>query len=125
MNPLSFVVLSLAGGVGAAARLLVDGLIRNRVATAFPLGTTVINVTGSFLLGVITGLAGSHFLPEELRLILGAGLMGGYTTFSTASFETVRLFQGRRYRAALINAFGMLLAAVAFAGLGLWIGSLL
>ncbi|MCU1557317.1 MAG: hypothetical protein JWN09_1312 [Microbacteriaceae bacterium] len=125
MSVLVFVLLSLAGGVGAAARLLVDGLIRSRVATAFPLGTTVINVTGSFLLGLITGLAIGHFVPEVVRLVLGVGVMGGYTTFSTASFETVRLIQSRRYRAALVNGLGMLLAAVAVAILGLWIGSLL
>jgi CrcB protein len=125
MSVLVFVLLSLAGGVGAAARLLVDGLIRSRVATAFPLGTTVINVTGSFLLGLITGLAIGHFVPEDVRLVLGVGVMGGYTTFSTASFETVRLIQSRRYRAALVNGLGMLLAAVAVAILGLWIGSLL
>ncbi|MCU1525261.1 MAG: CrcB protein [Microbacteriaceae bacterium] len=125
MNALTFLLLSFAGGVGAAARLLIDGLIRSRVATAFPLGTTIINVTGSFLLGLITGLALSRLLPGDLQLILGAGLMGGYTTFSTASFETIRLIQSRRYRAALVNGLGMLVAAVAVAGLGLWIGSLL
>ena len=123
MTPLIFLLLSLAGGIGAAARLLVDGLVRGRFGSSFPFGTTIINVTGSFLLGVITGMAISNLVSSDLRLILGTGLMGGYTTFSTASFETVRLIQSRRYRAALVNGLGMLAACVAFAGFGLWIGS--
>ena len=84
----------------------------------FPIGTTIINVTGSFLLGLVTGLALAHGLPPEWRAILGTGFLGGYTTFSTASYETVRLAQQRRYRAALVNGVGMLVLALAAAGLG-------
>jgi CrcB protein len=122
VSPLVFVALSLAGGVGAALRLLVDGLIRARVRVALPVGTLAINVVGSLLLGVITGLSLSHLLAEHWHLILGGGLMGGFTTFSTASFETVRLAQDRRYTAAFVNGVGMLGAAAAAAGLGLWSG---
>jgi CrcB protein len=118
------VAVGLAGGAGAGARLVLDGLLRARVRIAFPLGTTVINVTGSFLLGLVTGLAVAHGLPAEWRAVLGTGFLGGYTTFSTASFETVRLAQQRRYRAALLNGVGMLGLALAAAGLGLWLGQL-
>jgi CrcB protein len=118
------VAVGLAGGVGAVARLVLDGVLRARVRVAFPLGTTVINVTGSFLLGLVTGLALAHGLPPEWRAVLGTGFLGGYTTFSTASYETVRLAQQRRYRAALVNGVGMLLLALAAAGLGLWLGQL-
>ena len=125
MTPVIFILLSLAGGVGAALRLLVDGLVRSRIKLTYPLGTTVINVSGSFLLGVITALTLSRVLPEGWHLVLGAGLMGGYTTFSTASFETVRLIQEHRYGAALANSLGMLISAIGAAILGLWIGSIL
>ena len=125
MTPVIFILLSLAGGVGAALRLLVDGLVRSRIKLTYPLGTTVINVSGSFLLGVITALTLSRVLPEGWHLVLGAGLMGGYTTFSTASFETVRLIQEHRYGAALANSLGMLIGAIAAAIFGLWIGSTL
>jgi CrcB protein len=124
MTPLVFLALSLAGGLGAAARLFVDGFVRSRIRLSYPLGTTVINVSGSLLLGFVTGLALAHALPEEWRLILGGGFLGGYTTFSTASFETVRLAQTGRYGLALTNGLGMLVASVAAAGLGLWLGSL-
>ncbi len=122
MTPLIFLAVSLAGGAGAALRLLIDGLIRARVRTSVPVGTLMINVIGSLLLGLITGLTLNHLLPEQWHLILGGGLMGGFTTFSTASFESVRLTQDRRYLAALANGIGMLLIACAAAGLGLWIG---
>lgn len=124
MTVLLVVAVGLAGGVGAVARLVLDGVLRARVRVAFPLGTTVINVTGSFLLGLVTGLALAHGLPPEWRAVLGTGFLGGYTTFSTASYETVRLAQQRRYRAALVNGVGMLLLALAAAGLGLWLGQL-
>ncbi len=124
MTPLVFLALSLAGGLGAASRFFVDGFVRSRIRLSYPLGTTVINVSGSLLLGFVTGLALAHALPEEWRLILGGGFLGGYTTFSTASFETVRLAQDGRYSAALSNGFGMLAGSLLAAGLGLWLGSL-
>ncbi|MBN9187444.1 MAG: CrcB family protein, partial [Microbacterium sp.] len=76
------VALSVAGGVGAGCRFVVDGFVKGRVRAAFPVGTAIINVTGSFLLGLVTGLALAHTLPPEWRLILGTGFLGGYTTFS-------------------------------------------
>jgi CrcB protein len=124
VTPLLVLAVAVAGGTGAVARLVLDGALRSRMAINFPLGTTVINVTGSFLLGLVTGLALAHGLPVELRAILGTGFLGGYTTFSTASYETVRLAQQRRYRAAFVNGFGMLVLALAAAGIGLWLGSL-
>nr|WP_274636353.1 CrcB family protein [Microbacterium bovistercoris] len=113
--------VAVAGGIGAAARMVLDGAITAATRIPYPVGTTVVNVTGSLLLGVVTGLA-SGLGPWAL--VLGTGLLGGYTTFSTASFETVRLAQQGRWRAATANAFGMLLLALLAAGLGLWLGGL-
>jgi fluoride exporter len=124
VTPLLVLAVAVAGGLGAVARLVLDGVTRSLVRVNFPLGTTVINVTGSFLLGLVTGLALANGLPAEWRAILGTGFLGGYTTFSTASYETVRLAQQRRSRAALFNGVGMLLLALAAAGLGLWLGQL-
>lgn len=124
MTVLLVIAVAAAGGLGAVARLVLDGFLRSRIHLNFPAGTTVINVTGSFLLGLVTGWAIAHGLPPEWRAILGTGFLGGYTTFSTASYETIRLAQQRRYRAALFNGVGMLLLAVAAAALGLWLGTL-
>ena len=112
------VLICVAGGVGAALRLILDGAIRARTTSSYPLGTTVINVTGSFLLGLITGLATSQLLPLPWQLMIGTGFLGGYTTFSTASFETVRLIEDRRYVAAALNGLGMLLICTAAAAFG-------
>jgi CrcB protein len=114
--------MALAGGVGAVARFVLDGLVRTRFASAFPLGTVLINVTGSFVLGVVTGLALGHAVADEWRLVLGTGFCGGYTTFSTASFETVRLVERQQTGLALLNAVGTLVTTVLVAALGLWCG---
>jgi CrcB protein len=115
MTPLVFVGVSLAGGLGAAVRLLADGVVRARLGGRLPWGTLVINASGSLLLGFLTGLAQAGQLPGLWELVLGGGLLGGYTTFSTASFETVRLLQERRITAAAMNGLGMLLLSVALA----------
>lgn len=124
MTPLLFLVLSLAGGMGAALRFLLDGVIRARFTSSLPLGTLVINVSGSFVLGLITALATTGVVDPMLQTVIGIGLLGGYTTFSTASVETVRLAQSGRVGAALVNGIGMLMLAVAAALAGLWVGSL-
>ncbi len=124
MTPLVFVLVAVAGGVGAAARLLVDGLVRTRSGESLPWGTVTVNLTGSLLLGLVTGLATGHVLPETVRVVAGAGFLGGYTTFSTASLETVRLLQEGRWLPALTNGLGTLVVATGAAGLGLWLGSL-
>lgn len=123
MTPLLFALLAVAGGVGAATRFIVDGVIRTRLKTAFPWATTVINVSGSLLLGVLTGLTAGHLLPEQLAVVLGAGFLGGYTTFSTASYETVQLIRQGRYGASLLSGLLMLVLCVVAASVGLWIGS--
>jgi len=122
VTPVLFLALSVAGGVGAALRLVVDGTVKAQTRTSFPIGTMIINITGALLLGFVTEIAFRGILPDAARLIVGTGLLGGYTTFSTASFESVRLIQQRRYGAAVLNSVGMVtlavIAALAGAGLG-------
>ena len=117
-GPLTALFICFAGGMGAALRLILDGLIRARVKSTYPVGTTAINVTGSFLLGLVTGIATSQLVSHQWQLVLGTGFLGGYTTFSTASLETVRLIEDRRYVAAAFNGLGMLLICTAAAAIG-------
>lgn len=124
VTPLLFLGVVLAGGAGAAVRLVVDGSVRARLGGRLPWGTLAINVTGSLLLGLLTGLAHPDALPEAWELVLGTGLLGGYTTFSTASLETVRLLQERRIAAAAVNGLGMLVVSVAVAVGGYFVGVL-
>lgn len=125
MTPLSFAGLCVAGGTGAALRFVVDSLVRSRVRTVFPWGTTIINLSGSLILGFLTGLALSTVLPPAWALVLGTGLMGGYTTFSAASIETIRLVQQRDYVLAACNGLVLLVAAAALGFAGLCLGSAL
>lgn len=119
MNALTILLLGLAGGLGAGTRFVVDGLVRSKLRTALPVGTIAINITGSFLLGLVAGAVIVHAAPVELQAIAGTGFLGGYTTFSTASFETVRLIQSRRTGLALLNGIGTAIAAVGAAAAGL------
>ncbi|MFC8303966.1 fluoride efflux transporter CrcB [Specibacter sp. NPDC057265] len=122
MNALLFLVIAVAGGAGATARFMLDALIKATAKTDLPVGTQVINVSGSLALGVITGLALGGTVAEPWALVLGTGFLGGYTTFSTASYETLRLLLDGRPLASAANALGMLAAAVAAAALGLSAG---
>lgn len=116
---MTVVLLSLAGALGAVARVVADGVVRARYGRRFPVGTVAINVTGSLVLGVLTGLVLAHDAPDGVRTIAGAGFCGGYTTFSTASFETARLVHDGRPIAAVVNAAGTLLLSLLAAGVGL------
>jgi fluoride exporter len=111
----------LAAAVGAPLRYVVDQAVQHRREGAFPLGTFTVNITGSFLLGLLTGLALHHGLSSQVETVLGTGLLGAYTTFSTFGYETIRLLEdGAVYEAALnvlaSLTFGL---AAAAAGLGL------
>jgi CrcB protein len=113
------VVLTLvAGACGALARFLLDSSIKSRRQSPFPWATVIINVTGSLLLGILAGLVLFHGQPTAWQTVVGTGFCGGYTTFSTASFETVRLVQQNRRSLALLNAVGSLVLSVAACAVG-------
>jgi len=120
MNVPQLLMVALAGGVGAGLRYSLDRWL-TRVPGAFPRGILVINVSGSLALGIVTGL-GTAVLSAGMLAVIGTGLLGGYTTFSTVCVETVLLAQRRRRRDAMINIFGTLALAVVAAGVGLATG---
>lgn len=111
-------VICLAGGIGAAVRYLVGVAWSPR---GLPAAIFTINVVGSFGLGVVLGLAGDEI--RQWHIITGVGFLGGFTTFSTASVDTARLIQERRYGAALVNGPGMLLTAVFAGAAGYWLAT--
>ncbi len=121
MNALVVVAVALAGGAGAGLRSLVDRLVPMR--GGFPFGILIVNVSGSFLLGLLTGLATA--LAPEAAMVLGVGLLGGYTTFSTVSVESALLAERGRWKDAAANLLGTLVLAVAAAAGGIALGSLL
>lgn len=118
MTPL---LIALAGGLGACARFLLDSVV-SKLRAPLPLGTIVVNVSGSFLLGLLTGwlLTGG---PPDAVSVAGTGFLGGYTTFSTASVEGARLARAGRNWSLLLHAAGTALLGIAAAGLGVWLTS--
>ena len=82
----------------------------------------VINVSGSAMLGLLAGLGAHRLLTPDVQLVLGAGFLGGYTTFSAASLATVRLVEELRWAASLASSLGMPLGSVTAAAVGLIIG---
>lgn len=113
--------VAAGGAIGAAARLFVDGALSARRSGAFPVATLLINITGSLLLGVLTGLVLLPDTPQVWGTVLGTGFCGGFTTFSTASFASVRLAQESRHVLAAFNVLGTLgpCTAAATGGLAL------
>ncbi|MGI5188909.1 fluoride efflux transporter CrcB [Promicromonospora sp. CA-289599] len=127
---LVLLVVAVGGGLGAAARFMIDGEIRARHSGGFPWGTFVVNVTGSFLIGLFAmvfftlvdlGVPGSTAHLVQLGLV--TGLCGGYTTFSTSTVESVRLARSGRVQLALANSLGTLTVTVTAAALGMWLGT--
>jgi fluoride exporter len=120
-----WLLVAIAGGVGAVLRFLTDQWISRRTGRDFPWGTISINVVGSLLAGFILGLSHWGSSRGSLVAVLITGLMGGYTTASTLASEIAGLGQARRYRHMLTVTMGTATAALAAASLGLWIGLVL
>jgi CrcB protein len=114
--------VAAGGAAGAPARYLVDRLVSNRLESDLPWGTFVINVSGAFVLGLLTGLGMHRHLGPVGLALLGTGFCGAYTTFSTFSFETGRLIETGLWLEAALNVGMSVVAGVAGAGAGLAIG---
>jgi fluoride exporter len=118
---LLWTAVAVAGGLGAASRFLLDRLIASRLAARLPVGTLVINVTGSLAAGIVVGLAVGGTVTAELRTVVAGGYLGAYTTFSTAMYETARLVEEGRRRVAAVNLLAPLLLSFAAALAGWWL----
>jgi CrcB protein len=117
--------VALAGAVGAVARFLTDGAVQDRTAGSFPFGTLTVNCTGSFVLGVITALAWYHGLGGGAHAVVGAGVCGAFTTWSSVTWETVRLAEEGLGRQAAVNVIGGTAAALASAALAIAVVALI
>jgi CrcB protein len=111
-------LVALGGAIGAAARYLVGIWLVARLGAGFPWGTFFVNVTGSFLIGIVLHLVEQGTLPAGARLFLAVGILGGYTTFSSFSYETLQLLNGGDVVPVLSNVLGQLLIGF----LGVYLG---
>jgi fluoride exporter len=117
---LPFLAVSLGGILGANTRYLVSLYVAERVGTAFPYGTFLINVSGSLVIGFFLTLATERFsLDPVWRLFFATGFLGAYTTFSSYTFEAAQLIRDGAYGLALLYLFSSVLAGMVgvFAGI--------
>ena len=119
---MNVLLVALGGAIGSAARYLVGAFVANRFGPDFPWGTFIVNVSGSFFIGVILSFVGGGLLPAGARPFLAVGIMGGYTTFSTYSHETLQLIQGGELGVAAFNTLGQVVAGLAAVYLGVVLG---
>ena len=118
-----FLLICFGGALGTGARYLLSGWVLRSAGAGFPLGTLSVNVIGSFLLALImhVGLVTGALSPTS-RLVLGTGVMGGFTTYSTFNYETMQYMQEGAYTLAALNVGVTLVACLAAGGLGLALG---
>jgi fluoride exporter len=118
---LLYLWVAIGGGLGAAARFLVSGLVAGAIGETFPWGTLVINVTGSFVIGffaTLTGPNGRLYVGSTARQFVMTGICGGYTTFSSFSLQTLNLANDGEWLRAGANT----VLSVALCLLAVWAG---
>lgn len=116
---MNWLLVAAGGLVGAPLRYLTDRAVQSRHDSVFPWGTFTVNVVGCLILGTLTGASAAS---PELRLLLGTGLCGALTTYSTFSYETLRLAETGAGLYAFANVAGSLVAGLTTAFAGVWIG---
>lgn len=115
---INVLVVAVGAAVGAPLRYLIDRWVNSRRDFVFPAGTLVVNIAGSFLLGLLTGVA----IGTTWFALLGNGLCGAFTTYSTFSYETLRLAESGAGGIAVTNVVGSILAGLAAATAGVALG---
>ena len=121
MSQWVLLVAGAAGGLGAVARMVLDGNVSSLAGRSFPFGTLAVNLSGAFLLGVLAGAS----LTSGAYTVAGTGMIGGFTTFSTWAFESHRLGEDGQLRWGVVNLAASLLLGIAAAWAGRKLGSTL
>lgn len=121
IDALPWVGLGALGALGALGRFMLDGAVSARWPSAFPFGTLAVNLSGGFALGMLVGAG----VAGDAQLVLGTGLLGAFTTFSTWMFEAQRLAEAGELRLMWLNLVGPMIAGIALTGLGWLLGGAL
>jgi CrcB protein len=120
------VLICLGGAIGTGLRCAISGMMVQWFGPAFPFGTLAVNVLGSFIVGVIQEVGTTTLLiPAPTRLFLSVGVMGGLTTYSTFSYETMRLMESGAWHQAWINVIVTSTLCLTFCFLGIALGRVL
>ena len=103
---MNLLLVVLGGGIGAGSRYLLGGWLHGHLGNGFPWGTFAVNAMGSLMIGMVFGLAQWGSLPPAATLFLAVGVLGGFTTFSAFSYETMRLLANGSVGASFLNVAG-------------------
>ena len=113
--------VGIGGVFGAILRFLLARWITSKTSASFPFGTWIINISGSFVLGLLAALHMGHVVSDWLWLLVGTGFLGAYTTFSTFGYETIQFLEKKEGKKAAIYVSTSVILGVFFA----WIGGLM
>lgn len=117
-----FLLVAIFGAAGAVSRYAIDTWVGSGPGE-FPWGTATVNLLGAFALGVVVALTSERMIDNEnIRIALGVGFLGAFTTFSTYAVQTIELAEDSAWGLAFLNSFGMLTAGLALALAGLAVG---
>jgi fluoride exporter len=122
---LNVLLVAIGAAIGGVARYLIGGWLASLLGADFPWGTVFVNITGAFAIGVVLVLVQGGALPAGARPFVAVGILGGYTTFSTYSYETLELITDSNYGVAVINVFVQLILGFIGVYLGVVLGRLI
>ena len=115
----------VGGGIGAVARYWMQGIVYRFMSGVFPYGTVVVNVLGCFMIGLLmTGMEERFMVNPSLRIFITIGILGGFTTFSSFSFETIALFQDGEVFFGMLNILASVVICLSATYIGVVIGKL-
>jgi CrcB protein len=118
-------LVALGGAIGSVLRFLTSVLAAHWLGQEFPYGTLIVNLSGAFVIGLVQQIGAETLLiPDNVRIFLTTGMMGGLTTYSTFSYETIRLAEANAWHLAWINVLLTTAAALALCFLGIAVGRL-
>ena len=121
----NYLLVFAGGGIGASARYWMSGAVYRFLSTDFPYGNLVVNITGCFAIGLLMTLMEERFLSEPaLRIFLTIGILGGFTTFSSFSYETIALFRDAEVLHASINILASVFGCLTATIFGMFVGRL-
>jgi CrcB protein len=121
----TLILIAVGGALGSVARYLVDGWVLDRVGATFPFGTLVVNLSGAFVLGLLSALTiDRSILPADIRAPVMIGFLGAYTTFSTLMLESWRLVESGEVVAGTVNVLGSAALGILAVLTGLTVGRL-
>jgi len=122
----NYLFVFLGGGIGSSARYWLSGFVYRIVSPDFPYGNLLVNVLGCFLIGILmTSFDERFFVAPSLRIFLTIGILGGFTTFSSFSYETISLFRDQEIFLGIVNILTTVVGCLAATYLGTVVGKLI